>query len=196
MGSGTKPPKHPLEYYSHKGFPVKEILSKQYRKHRFNRLDIFVRYMCLEEYEETKNTKGYWWQFYKKMQRVRIRKIAHLNRAKFVPGFPKKRIKEFVSIIESFREKGYDWNEKSIRCDKNLELANGSHRIALCLWFGIEEIPIKWPSDSTTPRRGYSGKWFIKSGFRRRDVIKLNEKRKEVFKKIGLKDEETNYCVR
>lgn len=192
----TKKPEHPPDYYTNKLMPVKTIVDKQYRKGRYNRMDMIVRLMCIEEYEKTKHTKGYWWKFYKKMQQIRIRKIATVNKSKFYPGFPKRRIKDFVATIESFREKGYDLSQKSIRCDKNLELANGSHRLALCIHFGIPEIPIKWPSDSTTPRRGYSLKWFYKHNFKLKDLKELDKKRAETIKKLGLKDRETNNYIK
>ena len=81
---------------------------------------------------------------------------------------------------------------KGIRLDKDLELANGSHRLAMCIHFNIPEIPVKWPCDSTKPKRGYSIKWFKKKGFPQKVLHALEMRRVKLVKDLNLKDRTTN----
>lgn len=178
--------------YTKKMMSVAEIVDKQYRKGRFNRMDMVMRLLCIDEYYENERKPGKMFKIYRKMQHSRILKIRHIRPDKFPKGFEQKRARQFVELIKSFEEKGYDMNAKAIRLDKDFELANGSHRMAMCIHFGIPEIPIKWPSDSTKPRRGYSLKWFTKRGFSPDIIHKLDARRKKMLNDLGLKDRETN----
>ena len=46
----------------------------------------------------------------------------------------------FDKLIKSIETKGYDMNS-IIYVDRNNNCFNGTHRLALCVWFGIEKIP-------------------------------------------------------
>ena len=164
---------------------VAEIVDKQYRKGRFNRMDMIMRLMCAERGDK-------WWKKYRRMQHVRVNKIRKIRPSKWPRGFEKKREKDFRELIESFREKGYDMSVKGIRLDKDMELVNGSHRLACCILFGIEEIPVQWPPDSTKVRRHYSLKWFRRAGFGEGTLRDLEARRKKLLKDLGLKDRTTN----
>jgi len=161
------------------------VVDKQYRKGRFNRMDMVMRLVVMEN-------GGDWWKIYRKMQFVRIAKIREIRKDKFPPGFEKRRVVQFKALIESMKEKGYDPEVKGIRLAKNMELANGSHRLACCIHFGIEKILVKWPCDSTLPRRGYSLKWFHKHGFPLFVIKALEDRRVKMLKELGLKDRTTN----
>ena len=55
---------------------------------------------------------------------------------------PEKGIKQFTDLIDSFNEKGYDQNSLLV-IDKDLNLDNGTHRLALCLLNGIYTVKAK-----------------------------------------------------
>ena len=55
---------------------------------------------------------------------------------------PEKGIKKFVDLIVSFNEKGYDPNSLIVM-DRNLNLVNGTHRLALCLLNDIYIVKAK-----------------------------------------------------
>lgn len=55
---------------------------------------------------------------------------------------PEKGIKQFVNLIDSFHEKGYDSNSFLVM-DRDLNLDNGTHRLALCLLNGIYTVKAK-----------------------------------------------------
>lgn len=50
-----------------------------------------------------------------------------------------KRTKEFIELLESVKENGYD-PDSHIAIDKDLQLINGTHRIALALYYNIKEL--------------------------------------------------------
>lgn len=169
-----------------KMIPVKEVVDAQYRKGRFNRMDMLMRLVCAER-DDPK-----WWRKYRKMQHIRVIKLRKMRPEKWPKGFEKRRVKLFKALLESFKEKGYDMSVKGIRLDKDLELANGSHRLACCILNGIEEIPVQWPSISTKVRRGYSLKWFHKHGFSKGTIKALEERRIQMLNDLGLKDRTTD----
>lgn len=166
---------------------VKDIVDKQYRKGRFNRMDMVMRLLCLDAYFR-EGMKAKEWKWYRRMQHVRITKIRHIRPDKFPIGFERKRVLQFRAVINSFKEKGYDPTVKGIRLDKDMELVNGSHRLACCIYFGIEKIPVQWPPNSTKARRGYSLKWFHRHGFPLKLIKRLEERKVNMLKGLGLKD--------
>lgn len=167
--------------YIIKPVSVKDIIDRQYRKGRYNREDIFVRYMCIEEYY---NGGSRAWKTYKKMQ---------YKRNLFSEKYARRRLREFHALIESISKDGFRMDIKGIRLDKNWELSNGSHRLATCLYFGIDTIGIKYPCDSSTVMKGYSLKWLHKeASFSEGTCRRIKAKRLEVFEKLGLKNRETN----
>ena len=52
-----------------------------------------------------------------------------------------KRTKEFIELLESVKEYGYDTNSH-IAIDKDVQLINGTHRIALALYYNIRELTV------------------------------------------------------
>ena len=98
-----------------------------------------------------------------------------------------KRVKDedFISLIASFEEKGYD-NEFPISVGKKEGyLCGGSHRIACCLWFGIDEIPIVVHRKCKRKPERYSSNWMKSHGFQN-DMAEIKKVKKMVFKKIGI----------
>lgn len=151
---------------------VREVLLHQYRKGRFNRLDTFVRYGCVVE-------GGKWWKVYKKMQYAR-----NLMSAKGVG----RRIAEFERLIKSMKRDGFRTDLKGIRLDDDLELVNGSHRLAVALALGIDKVAVTWPPRWKKVRRGYSEKWFRKNGFSKSRIAKIDVLRLRVYKELGIED--------
>ena len=65
-------------------------------------------------------------------------------------------------ILKAIEEKGYN-NDSEIVCDKNLKLLDGSHRLALALYFGIPRLSVNIKDE--THQVEYSEKWFVNAGF-------------------------------
>jgi len=51
-------------------------------------------------------------------------------------------LNKFETLISSIENKGYDMNS-AIYVDLDKNCINGTHRLAICVWFGIKKIPAK-----------------------------------------------------
>ncbi len=152
---------------SHLGMRTDEVFVQQNCVgDLFNRMDIVVRYLAIECYFK-KNDFGF--DLYRKMQAERIGN-----------GYEIVAEKKFKDLITSYEQNGYD-RSSEIVLDCNLMLVDGSHRLALALYYGIETISCKIRSSASNIR--YDITWFIEHGFSMREVRIIEEKCKELLKK-------------
>jgi hypothetical protein len=142
------------------------LISKQYKKDYFNRMDIIVRYLFIENYFGNNN---YGYNLYRKMQKKRVNK----NNTS----------KNFEGLIDSFKSSGFQ-NNSVIILDQNLQLIDGSHRLACALYFNINSVPIKIQFSNRPIFYGIN--WFLANGFSRREINLINAKKEELFRKFGL----------
>lgn len=68
-----------------------------------------------------------------------------------------KRTKEFISLLESVKEYGYD-GTPPLTIDKDLYLINGTHRMALALYNNVHEISIKCLMRRNIVSRGFENR--------------------------------------
>jgi SAM-dependent methyltransferase len=145
---------------------LKKLLARQYAGGGFNRMDIIVRYMAIEEYFGENNC-GY--ELFSKMQKMRGQKEHSLER--------------FKQLIRSFA-KNRLMDKNPITVNENLQLIDGSHRIACALYFDIKKIPIKFElNQGVNP---YSLNWFQNNGFLRHEIEFIEKKFNEISRKLGL----------
>ena len=154
-------------------YDVKEIIYQQNRIDGYNRLDIFVRLLAIEnEY----GINSYGWDLYRKMQAKRCSGGLSVE----------ERVKIFKDLIRSWDEKGYDASSR-IRLDVNLMLEDGSHRLALAVYHNVEHINCYvsgYESDIY-----YGGKWFLDNGFLSSELEQIRKKCDVVlknFKKVEI----------
>lgn len=160
-----------LEHFS----KTTELLSQQFRDGLFNRLDIFVRYLAIEELYGL-NKIGI--SIYKKMQKKRAcGKRVHAVE----PVFQDESI--LKEIVEAIEINGFDERSKIV-IDQNMHLIDGSHRLACALFFDIEKIPVE--IIFTRQPVYYSKRWFEENGFTKTELNLIEKKRVELFKKLGL----------
>ncbi|WP_026894443.1 hypothetical protein [Clostridiisalibacter paucivorans] len=148
-------------------YDMKSLLTNQYnKKNEFNRMDIIVRYLAIEEYYG-KNKYGF--KFYEKMQKARGQKIHNIER--------------FIKTIKSIEENGFD-DDSPVLVDLNLQLIDGSHRLACALYFNFNKIPIKIQPQMTNIE--YSIEWFKKAGFTDIELEKIKDKQQEILEEKGM----------
>jgi len=140
-------------------------LVLQENKEVFNRYDIIVRYLAIENYYK-KNETGF--ALYKKMQVAR--KGGDYN----------ERMDTFKELIQSY-EKGYK-RESHILLDSNLCLIDGSHRIALGLYNKFHEISCFVEPQSRHIKYGID--WFIENKFSLEELNLLIEKFREIKQEV------------
>lgn len=135
---------------------VGEIFSHQNKspsEFAYNRLDTIVRYLAIEEYYG-KNDYGFY--LYRKMQGARMG-----------ADYVEQSVDKYKTLIDSFDKNGYSENS-CIVCDKNLNLVDGSHRLALGLYHGIDKISIEVLPNKTDIYYGIN--WFRENGFTNEEI--------------------------
>lgn len=132
------------------------------------RCDIIVRYLAVEEYYG-KNDYGF--SMYEKMQAARLDD----DRAKSA-------VRKFKELIRSYDENGYDKNSRII-LDRNLELIDGSHRLALALYHGITDINAQ--IINIVEDIEYSIDWFISNGFSSDEVDRIVAKYQTIMQAVN-----------
>lgn len=97
----------------------------------YTRLDFIIKYLFIENHFG-KNDDGD--ILYEKYQKARLNKIGAITDVSVS-------IKAFQDLIESFSTNGYK-DDSPIICNKNLTLLDGSHRLALCLYYNIPQVSV------------------------------------------------------
>lgn len=150
-------------------FDIRELFISQKKAEDFSRYDIAVRYLFIEQYFG-KNDFGF--SLYEKMQKKRMGANYNSNC-----------INDFKKNIESYNLNGYNKNSK-ITIGSGLQLIDGSHRIALGLFFKhftitATVVPIRTEYD-------YSLEWFIANDFSNQEIELIKSKYLELEKMCNL----------
>lgn len=159
-----------LYYYctmKHADYEVKMLYMLQDTESGFNRLDMIVRYLAIEEYYG-KNNFGF--QLYRKMQGKRIN-LSYVDESE----------EKFRKLILSWETKGYD-KQSGISLDSRLLLIDGSHRMALALYHGYNKISCKIYKRKVNYLYGVD--WFVENGFTNDEIEKILSKEKEIRKML------------
>ena len=141
-------------------------LFKNIVEDTFQNAHIFVRYKAIQSFFYKSNE--YWWNIYNFMQRKRVLQMrffvcAKIERLKYRKFYYFK--SNFKALIKSFEKNGFI-DEYPITLNEDFKLLDGSHRIALALYFNIEYVTItmKEKNFNMHPPR-YDIKWFEENGF-------------------------------
>ena len=129
---------------------TKELLKITMKDNDFC-FDIYFRMAVIDEYLKGNDNI---WHLYNSMQCARVNEIgniiSHMMQHK----------NEFINLIESIKNKGYDMNFPIFINDEGV-ITDGAHRMAAALYFGIENISILLKKEYKNVRtREYSEKWF------------------------------------
>ena len=152
---------------------TKKLMKKQFFNGKFWRYDVIVKYMFIEEFYKQDNLDDFTFGLYDKL-------YLGISKAKRI------KTDDFIPLIYSFEEKGYDSDWPISVGKKEYYLCGGSHRFALALWHDISSIPIELhPKCKRKPDR-FSGKWMKKHDFED-DMPKIRKVRNKIFDKLGIK---------
>lgn len=138
---------------------VKELFLQQYINNEFNRYDIIVRLLAIEEYYG-KNNVGF--ELYKKMQLAR-------NPQNDVEEY----INKFKELIVSWEKTGYQ-KESFIDTDAQLYIEDGAHRLAMALYWKTDIVSCRVLKRNA--KTVYSKQWFIVNDFEEEE-LELMDKR-------------------
>ena len=89
--------------------------------------------------------------------------------------------KKYIDLIESFERKGYDPSSPLVM-DKDFHLANGTHRIAICLVKGIYNVRAKVLRRRAVHHRNVD--WFFNLGLDSTLLNDINKERKHIAEEL------------
>ena len=114
----------------------------------YNRLDVVVRCLAIEH---CLGKNDYGLRLYCKMQ---VRRTGCQNASVFVS--------RLCALINSCLHEGFR-EDSEIELDANLQLMDGSHRLALAMYLGADTLPVKIRPRTTNT--SYALPWFLSNGF-------------------------------
>jgi hypothetical protein len=153
-------------------YMVDEIIRQQNTDKGYKRLDIIVRLLAVEnEY----GLNDYGWDMYRRMQCARAGEDE---------VSVDERVAVFRKLIASFKDNGYD-RASAILLDKNMYLEDGSHRLSLALFHGIDSINCKVLPYSTDVYYGES--WFKENGFSKQEISLILSKTEAILAQHEIK---------
>lgn len=120
----------------------------------YNCADILVRLLAIDCYYG-KNSDGF--TIYNEMQYKRV--IKNPN----VPNEKAYNEKNFIELIKSFENNKFDF-QYPLQVNKDIEILDGAHRLALALYHHIDYVPIYFSECRLDRKIDYSLEWFKKEG--------------------------------
>ena len=142
----------------HHTYDVRELFFQENCITGFNRYDMIVRLLAIENYYG-KNNFGF--TLYKKQQETRKREDWRNAETRF------------RELIESYDKNGYD-NNSEITLNKDLYLWDGSHRIALAMYHRNYQISCQVIPD--TVRSSYGINWYVENSFTLNEIQQIQER--------------------
>lgn len=139
---------------------LQKLFAANFSEENTRRYDIVVRYLAIENYYG-KNDYGF--DLYRKMQRFRTLK------KEFEDLYEMK----FRNLIKLFDQYGYD-TESYIKVFDDLNLSDGSHRVALGLYHRLKNISVQILPYKKIINFGLE--WFIKNGFSDKEINIIRNK--------------------
>jgi hypothetical protein len=140
---------------------IRELFLRNAVLTPYNRLDTIVRYITIEAYYQG-DPKAF--DMYHKMQRERIGSEEEASEW----------MSRFKKLIKSFETDGYKNNYSYLTVGKDLEVHDGSHRTALCLYHNIFEADCNIIDYSRKVEYGLD--WFLDHGFDNDEIRTIIQK--------------------
>lgn len=159
---------------------VRELFLQQNAdifKMDYQRLDIIVKYLAIENYYG-KNDYGF--NLHQKLQKLRKNQSAYMPE-----GYELISREAFRNLIQSIEKNGWD-NESEISVDNRLFLTDGAHRVAACLYFGIEHVRVQ-VLDDEIDILPFTVDYLENGGFTKEEVNIICKKAEELLERCKVK---------
>ncbi len=160
VGIATDYPKFKGKECIYTTLKATDLFLAQYYNGEFNAIDTVVKYLAIENYYKM-NDFGL--ELYRKMQLKRVGEDWN---------------ERFINLIQSF-ENGIDM-DSWIKTDLCYSIHDGSHRLALALFNGYEDVPVKI-FNVEIQRRYYGLNWFVENGFTNEEIFVIQKKLEELL---------------
>jgi len=134
--------------------------------------DVYFRMAVIDSYLNSTNEL---WDLYYQMQLTRANLISR------VPTYMINHKNEFIKLIKSIKQNGYDVNNP-ILVDRDLYVIDGAHRMACALKFQISEVSVYTNQEfiDFIPNE-YTKQWFQNNGLE--ECIPYAETQKKILEK-------------
>ncbi len=155
--------------YEKTDISLMEFFYAQYNSDlSFNRYDMIVRLLAVENYY---GLNDFGWKLYEKMQEKRKGQ-----------GYSKKAKEKFVDLIKSWEEKGYD-DQSYLLVNGDIKLIDGSHRLALALYYNVKSLSLIVDKNGRTPLYGID--WFYENDFSLDEINLIKDRYEKLLEKQG-----------
>ena len=159
---------------------VRELFLQQNAdifKMDYQRLDIIVKYLAIENYYG-KNDYGF--NLHQKLQKLRQNQSAYMPE-----GYELISREAFRNLIQSIEKNGWD-KESEISVDNRLFLTDGAHRVAACLYFGITHVRVQ-VLDDDIDILPFTVDYLENGGFTKEEVNIICKKAEELLERCKVK---------
>lgn len=155
--------------------PIELLLNEfQMNSGEFNRYDVVVKFLAIENYF-LKNSYGF--NLYNKMQQQRISEMVFLGDENYEIRFKK--------LINTFIEDG-KIIKKPILINRYGEIVDGTHRLALALFFGIDNVKIAHSHNLYNCRFYYGNKWFCNRIFSETEIGLIEDRFVKIMEEYNV----------
>lgn len=149
---------------------IRELFLVNALRERYSRLDTVVRYMTVEKYLKGDENA---FVLYKKMQKKRLGSLPEAD----------KWCNRYKDLITSMIHNGYQSDSK-LTINESLEIHDGSHRTALCLFNECKEVPCFLIHYEKKVQYGI--RWFVNNGFLIEEILEIKKKYEELIERFNL----------
>lgn len=133
------------------------------------RHDVIVRFIAVEHYM----LMGIVDPLYKKLQERRMATMAKGRKVSYNP-------KRLTRLVDAFKRDGFRANTPII-LGLNEQIIEGAHRLACCIYFNINPVPIEKWSDKNGSQEHRS--WFIQN-FTEEELKIIDKKKEELYEQF------------
>lgn len=140
----------------------------------FNQGNILIKYHVIKCFYEGNCVEA--WNLYNEMMHARVKTCQFVDNSYFDHQ------EKFIELIHSFEEKGF-LGEYPITVNENLDMIDGTHRLACALFFGIKQIPVIINGYSVYGVAEFRMEWFRNMGLERHIQV-INEELNNLYHSI------------
>jgi len=155
------------------------LFLMQHSDGQFNRYDIIVRYLALEDFHDARNSGI---RLYNKMQLARNEYLVSINQKIKSEDLHVNKTEAFKDLSRSFSKVGYNKNYP-LEVNSAMKLVDGSHRIACALFFNQKSIIVEKSAFITID---YGLDWF-RIYFDDDEIDSIRSKYQALLKNIDIK---------
>lgn len=140
----------------------------------FNQGNVLIKYHVIKNYYGDNDEES--WSLYDEMMHARVKSCQ------FVDDSYYDHKEEFVELIHSFENNGF-MEEYPIMVNDNLDMLDGTHRLACALFFDIKQIPVIINGDGVYGIAEFKMDWFKNMGFERHIEV-INEELDYLYQRL------------